>query len=77
MIAQAGALLTLRLAMPQIPQFTACTWSATGTRVRLCRGIFAFGASVGVVELIQLSPRQRRGFLDGLLSREGVGAQPA
>ena len=44
--------------------------------VRLCRRL-AFGASLGVVQLVDLSPRQRRGFLDGLLSREGLGAQPA
>jgi hypothetical protein len=37
----------------------------------------AFGASLGVVQLVHLSPRQRRGFLDGLLSRDSVGAQPA
>ena len=47
-------------------------------RVRLCRGLFLrFGASLGVVQLFHLRPRQRRGFLDGLLSREGVAAQPA
>ena len=34
-------------------------------------------ASLGVVQLVHLSPRQRRGLLDGLISREGVRAQPA
>jgi hypothetical protein len=29
------------------------------------------------VQLVHLGPRQRRGLLDGLLSREGVAAQPA
>jgi hypothetical protein len=39
-----------------------------------CAGaLFAFGASLGVVQLVHLSPRQSRGFIDGLLSREGVG----
>jgi hypothetical protein len=49
-----------------------------GERMRLCRGLLLrFGASLGVVQLFHLSPRQRRGFLDGLLSHEGVGVQPA
>ena len=49
-----------------------------GERMRLCRGLFLpFGASLGVVQLFHLRPRQRRGFLDGLLSREGLAAQPA
>src|SRR5262249_58658012 len=30
-----------------------------------------------LIPLVHLSPRQRRGFLDGLLSREGVVVQPA
>src|SRR6516164_6881407 len=29
--------------------------------------------SLWIVQLVHLSPRQRRGFLDGLLSGEGVG----
>jgi hypothetical protein len=32
---------------------------------------------LGVVQLVHLSPRKCRGFLDGLLAREGVGVQPA
>ena len=35
------------------------------------------GLSLGVVKLIYLGPPQRCGFLNGLLSREGVAAQPA
>ena len=34
-------------------------------------------ASLGIVQLVQFSPRKRGGFLDGLLSRERVGIQPA
>ena len=37
----------------------------------------AFGASLGIIQLVHLSPRQHRGFLDGLLSRERAGIQPA
>jgi hypothetical protein len=40
------------------------------------RARLAFGASLGV-QLAHLNSRQRRGFLDGLLSREGIAAQPA
>jgi hypothetical protein len=47
-----------------------------GDRVRLCRRL-AFGASLGIIQLVHLSPRQHRGFLDGLLSRERAGIQPA
>ena len=52
----------------------ASAWSATATDAGT---LFAFGASLGVVQLVYLSPRQRRGFLDGLLSRKRVGTQPA
>ena len=34
------------------------------------------GLSLGVIQLVHLSPRQRRGFFDSLLAREGVAAEP-
>lgn len=46
--------------------------------MRVCAIRFASSiAAIGVVQLVHLGPRQRRGLLDGLLSCEGVPAQPA
>jgi hypothetical protein len=37
----------------------------------------AIGPVAMLAQLVQLSPRKRGGLLDGLLSRDGVRAQPA
>ena len=51
--------------------------SGTGLSFSRCQFSPPFGASLGIVQLVQFSPRKRGGFLDGLLSCDGVGAQPA
>src|SRR5215469_10582928 len=48
-----------------------------GSSGQILPNVANLSPSLGVVQLVHLGPRQRRGFLDGLLSHEGVGVQPA